>query len=69
MRTLIDLERLSTDRLVLRVRREDERGNVSACAAVDGTADQVLELAERAARKWAQADEALAQARKRRKKK
>lgn len=62
MKTLLDLERTSTDRLVLRVRREDEKGNVKACATVEARRDQVKELVAKAVEEWARADEMLAQA-------
>ncbi len=64
MRTVLDLERLETDKWRLRVARADPKGNVAACAPVDGSLDQVRRLTVRAAREWQKADELLAQAKK-----
>ncbi|MNC94204.1 hypothetical protein D3C83_110020 [compost metagenome] len=61
MRTLLDFERLGTDKWRFRVRREDAKGNVEATAAVDGSGEQVRSIAVNSMQAWARADEVRAQ--------
>jgi hypothetical protein len=65
MRTSIDLERISTGRWRLRVRREDARGNCAATATVEADTDRIRELASDSVRAWTTADERRARAAKR----
>lgn len=62
MRTLLDLERISTGRWRLRVRREDPRGNCSATAPVEGDEETISKIAFSSIRSWANADERQARA-------
>lgn len=64
MRTLLDFERLGTDKWRFRVRREDDKGNIEATASVDGSDDQVRALARDSMRAWALVDEMHAQCQK-----
>jgi hypothetical protein len=61
MRTLLELERLGTDKWRLRVRREDTKGNVEATVSVDGDADQIRALATNCLCAWSTVDEIRAQ--------
>jgi hypothetical protein len=60
MRTLIDLERVKTGRLRLRVRRETPVGAVDLVSSVEGDLDSVRDIARQALGHWAFVDEVVA---------
>jgi len=62
MRTLLDLERVSTGRWRLRVRREDSKGNCAASAAVEADTESIRRLANDSVRSWTAEDEMRARA-------
>lgn len=62
MRTLLDLERISTGKWRLRVRREDPKGNCSATASIEADAEKITAIASNSIKSWASADESQARA-------
>ncbi len=66
MRTLMDLERVKTGRLRLRVRRETPVGAVALVGAVEGDLASVRDIARKAVGHWAQVDAMGAKAKARR---
>lgn len=60
MRTLIDLERVKTGRLRLRIRRETPVGGVDVVSAVEGDLESVRDIARKALGHWALVDEVQA---------